>query len=103
DKDIVHHILLLIQSESEIFKLAELKEELISYLNFLLLEDHNKLVHLLYRVDVDEDKLRKLLEENKEKDAAVIIADLLIQRQMEKASSNSLFKPGEQNSSEERW
>lgn len=82
---------------------AEMKERLIFYINHLLLHDFNKLVQILYRVDVDEKKLKVLLQENKETDAAVIIADLLLQRQEEKIKTKQEFKPSDDIPDEEKW
>jgi hypothetical protein len=81
----------------------EMKEQLICYINHLLLYDFNKLVQILYRVDVDEKKLKALLQENKETDAAVIIADLLLQRQEEKIKAKQEFKPDDDSPDEEKW
>lgn len=82
---------------------AEMKERLIFYVNHLLLHDFNKLVQILYRVDVDEKKLKTLLQENKGTDAAVIIANLLLQRQEEKIKAKQEFKPGDDIPEEEKW
>lgn len=82
---------------------VEMKEQLIVYINYLLLHDFNKLVQILYRVDVDEKKLKVLLQENKETDAAIIIADLLLQRQEEKIKTKQEFKPGDDIPEEEKW
>jgi hypothetical protein len=81
----------------------EMKEQLIAYINHLLLHDFNKLVQILYRVDVDEKKLKELLQQNKETDAAVIITDLLIQRQEEKIKAKEAFKSKDDIPSEEKW
>ena len=81
----------------------EMKEQLIFYMNHLLLHDFDKLVQILYRVDVDERKLKELLEQNRETDAAMIIADLLIQRQEEKIKSREAFKSNDDIPDEEKW
>jgi hypothetical protein len=81
----------------------EIKEQLISYINHLLLLDFNKLVQILYRVDVDEKKLKRLLRENKETDAAIIIANLLIERLEEKEKTKNIFKSGGDIPDEEKW
>ena len=80
-----------------------LRKELVAYINYLLLHDFSKLVSLLYRVDVPEQKLKKILQENPEKDAGDIIADLLIQRQEEKIALRRSFPPADHSSDEERW
>ncbi len=73
-------------------------------INYLILHDFNKLIYILYRADINETKLNKLLAENKKEDAGKIIAALFIQRHVEKIKSR------EENSSvntdiddEERW
>ena len=65
----------------------QLKEKLSSHINHLIQHDFQKLVAVLYRVDVDEMKLKNLLKENTEADAASIITDLLIERQLQKIKS----------------
>lgn len=81
----------------------ELRQELIEYVNNLLLHDFNKLVQLLYRIDVSEQKLKTVLSENPQTDAAVIITDLIIKRQEEKIKARQSFKPDADISEEEKW
>jgi hypothetical protein len=73
-------------------------------INYLIVNDFNKLISILYRADINENKLNKLLVENKKEDAGKIIAALFIQRQLEKIKSR------EENSSlnidideDEKW
>jgi len=85
---------------------SELNEQLIFYINHLLLHDFNKLVQILYRVDVNEKKLKELLQQNKNTDAALLIADLLIQRQEEKIKTREAFKSDNtagHTPDEEKW
>lgn len=56
-------------------------------INELIENDFQKLISVLYRMDVSEKKLKLLLEENKGLDAGLIIADLMIERQLEKIKS----------------
>ena len=56
------------------------KEKLIDYLNEFINHDFSKVVQLLYRIDVSEAKLKKVLHENPNEDAAHLIADLIIER-----------------------
>ncbi len=80
------------------------REWLAAIINELLNKDFQKLVSILYRVDVDEIKLRYLLAKNPDTDASVTIADLLIERQLQKmnvrASFKSQDKPIDEN---EKW
>ena len=56
-------------------------------INFMIVNDFNKLIYILYRADINEQKLNRLLAENKKEDAGKIIAALFIQRQLEKIKS----------------
>lgn len=56
------------------------KEKLIDYLNEFINQDFSKVVQLLYRIDVSEAKLKKVLHENPNEDAAGLIANLIIER-----------------------
>lgn len=80
-----------------------LKEQLSSHINFLIQSDFQRLVSILYRVDVSESKLKQLLKDNPDADAANIIADLLIERQLQKIRSRQEQLPDENISDEEKW
>jgi len=59
--------------------------EFASFLEHLLHNDPNKLIAILYRIDVSEKKLKQTLAENKQRiPEGQIIANLLIERQREK-------------------
>lgn len=72
------------------------KEDVIGLLAFqiekLIDSDFGRLVSILYRVDVSEKKLRDMLKQSEGKDAAYLIANLIIERQLQKIKSrNSNF------------
>lgn len=74
------------------------REKLIDYLNEFIKNDFSKVVQLLYRIDVSEHKLKKVLQENPESDAATLIADLIIERlaaakKARESFSNSTHSP----------
>lgn len=76
-------------------------EAFTNYIRHLILHDFNKLIQLLYRVDVDETKLKTLLKDSKE-DAAELIARMIIDRQIKKINTSVSFKPPDDDV-EERW
>lgn len=76
-------------------------EELSIKINELINTDFEKLVQLLYRVDVDESKLKRILQENAGTDAGKLIALLLIERQQQKLQSKKDSPPVDPN--EELW
>jgi hypothetical protein len=59
-------------------------QQLADYINQLILVNFERLVQLLYRIDVSEAKLKYLLKENPGEDAGKIIAVLIIERQIQK-------------------
>ena len=65
--------------------------------------DFNKLVNLLYRMDISEIKLRKLLDEYPESDAGVIISDLIIERQEQKIRSRKENSKPPNAGADELW
>ena len=80
---------------------AEVRNDLVVYINHLLLHDFPALVHLLYRIDVDEKKLRQLLHRHPDQDAAYMLADLILERMEQKHQHT--FIPRNNASDEERW
>lgn len=83
--------------------LKELKEKLAVHINHLINHDFQKLVSLLYRVDVNENKMRKLLEEKEGENAAGLIADLVIERQLQKIESRKNSSKDDSIPDEEKW
>ncbi|MEO5984139.1 MAG: hypothetical protein ABIP80_01460 [Ferruginibacter sp.] len=57
---------------------------LILKINELIQNNFNLLVQLLYRIDVDESRLKKVLSENASEVTAPLIAGLMIDRQLQK-------------------
>ena len=54
--------------------------DLIAFINDCIQHDFNKLVQLLYRIDVSEEKLKYILQLNPNEDAAKLIAAVIIER-----------------------
>ncbi len=79
------------------------RKQLIDYLNHLISNDFGKLVFLLYRADISEAKLKHLLSENNNQDAATVIANLLTEREREKELSRQQYRQNNQINEDERW
>lgn len=76
---------------------------LIEKINDLINNDLNQLYTVLYRLDISEKKLKHVLADQ-QANAAELIADLIIQRQIEKSEARQQFKQNHDNiSEEERW
>ena len=84
--------------------LEQLREKLSVHINELINHDFEKLVFHLYRIDVDEARMRALLANKAGENAGGLIADLIIERQLQKIKlkSESRHKPKEE-SGEEKW
>ncbi|MEO5593967.1 MAG: hypothetical protein ABIR15_13330 [Chitinophagaceae bacterium] len=84
---------------------AEMRQQLQAAVNQMIENDFQKLINVLYRIDVNERKLKYLLQENVGADAAVIIADLIIERQMEKIKARAAYtrQNDEDINEEEKW
>ena len=76
----------------EIISHEDLKHQISVFINDLILNDFQKLINILYKVDVDELKLKKILRENAGEDASVIIAQLIIERELQKIEIRKQFK-----------
>ena len=82
----------------------ELRQTLSASVNELILSDFDTLLQLLYRLDVDEKKILALLKENPGTDAGNTIADLIIERQVQKLKSRQQFSQQDNSiSEEEKW
>ena len=82
----------------------DIKERLSEHINSLIQSNFQKLVSVLYRVDVSETKLKALLQENSGLDAGNIIADLIIERQLQKIKTRRQFSQRGNNIDEnEKW
>ena len=84
--------------------LEEQEQAIIDKINLLIKMDMQKLVFILYRVDVNEKKMRVALEENSGTDAAKLIYQLIIEREEEKLISRKKNTPPfPASSAEEEW
>lgn len=76
-------------------KLDQFRKILIREVSYLLENNLEKLKWILYRVDVDEKKLKKALTEVPPADTPALIADMIITRQIKKAETRAAFKKNE--------
>ena len=82
----------------------EIRELLGQNVNDLIVNDFQKLVSLLYRIDINEARLKGLLKEENHEDAGRVIADLIIERQLQKIKTRQQFKQKDENISDaEKW
>lgn len=71
----------------------ELERELAEYLNNLLVRDYNKLITILYRIDISQEKAVAALAEYAEKESpGETLARLIIDRQLEKLITRRKYR-----------
>ena len=70
---------------------AELQHDLTVFINDLILNDFQRLVTILYKVDVDENRLKNILKAEAGRDAAEIIAVLILERERQKIRTRKEF------------
>jgi hypothetical protein len=66
---------------------SQLRETLVKTFEYLVEDDFQKLLQILYKADVDQYKLKALLENTEGKSSAEIIADAYIERQKAKVAT----------------
>ncbi len=79
------------------------RASLVDAINHLIVHDFEQLVSLLYRIDVNEAKIKLLLQNNPDTNAAELMADAIIDRLAEKERSRAAFKQPPPNDDDERW
>ena len=82
--------------------IEELKLALSGYINYLISNDFNKLMRILYRVDVSEKTLKINLQKQ-ESDPGTIIAEMIIERQLQKNKTRNQFKIIDDIPENEKW
>jgi hypothetical protein len=100
-----------VATEQSPLRKKELEQQLKRLIEHLLLNDFERLVWILYKVDIDELKLKQLLKEQSHAENSAsspaetsqIITDLIISRQREKADSRKRFSKNEDIDENEKW
>jgi hypothetical protein len=83
---------------------GELQQKLAEHINNVINSDFDKLLQLLYRMDIDEMKLRAVLSSHPDRNAGEMIAELMIERQLQKVKSRREFDRRDNNIDEnEKW
>lgn len=80
------------------------KAVLVDKVNQLILSGFEKLVSILYRLDVSEQKINAVLKQNAGEDAAGLIVDLMLERAAAKIKSRQQFSQRDDTiDDEEKW
>lgn len=79
---------------TDLTSLEDFRKYLTEKLKFLLDEKFDTLVNILYRIDINEKKLSQLFSGNNRNSIPSVLADLIIERQLQKIKLRKLYKEG---------
>ena len=104
DEQVQQEIIQLISEDlSTQTSLTVFKEKLAACINDLINHDFEKLIHVLYRLDVSQKKLKSTLVSSSS-NAGMLIAEMIIERQVQKIKTREQFRQQNSNfSDEEKW
>ncbi len=80
--------------ETTQISIDRLKKLLIERINYLLDHDFNRLLNVLYRIDISEEEFKKALQLPRNKEMLLRLADLIIERQKQKAITRLKYRQG---------
>lgn len=82
----------LLLPEQEILDITQLQEKLSAKTLDLLHHDFEKLLQIFYRIDVSQKKFEAVMQNNSLPEVARQLADLAIERQIEKVAWRNRYK-----------
>jgi hypothetical protein len=91
-----------IEKETGIILQQNWQEAFQDYINHLIQTNFEKLVFLLYRIDVNETKIKSLLQQ-KSNSSAAVITQAIIERLEEKKETRKKYCSNNNLSEEEKW
>ena len=92
-----------LEKETGIILTNNFRVELAAFVNHLINTDFEKLVFLLYRIDVSESTIKQLLALPSANNAGELIADAIIKRQLQKIESRLQFKQDINIAEKDKW
>ena len=98
----------IIQSLSAEFEIMkpmpeDFMQHLADSINYLIDHNFSRLLQILYRLDINESRLKEMLAENPGHDAGLIIAGLVVERERQKILSRSEFKRNDDIPDDLKW
>jgi hypothetical protein len=79
---------------TDIVSLEEFRKYLTEKLKFLLDNKFDMLVNILYRIDINEKKLSQLFSGKNRDSIPTTLANLIIERQLQKINLRKMYKEG---------
>jgi hypothetical protein len=88
----------------DIPSLESLQIALTVHINDLIVNNFEKLIYILYRIDISEKLIKQLLQEATDTSAGETIAKAIIERQLHKITLRQTFtQPSDIDCDEEKW
>jgi hypothetical protein len=88
---------------SETVSADELLQELAACVNKLINSDFSKLIAILYRIDIPETAVATVLQQQAGTDAGILIAQLILERQLQKQLMREQFTTQRVIPDDEKW
>jgi hypothetical protein len=82
---------------------SKLLQELAVAINHLIQTDFAQLINILYRIDISERTLKETLQQEANEDAGLLIARLIIERQLQKQKVRAQFRSQENIPDDDKW
>lgn len=99
----VKNVSLVFDMESFDIRLEEFQIKLRERVAELLQKDFARLINILYRLDVNEEKLKSEIYNQHASDAAELISKLIIERQLEKLQTRWQQRSNENIPDADKW
>ena len=74
--------------------MQEFREKLRMLINYMLDNEFEKLLNAMYRLDINEEKFKLVLSNQESPDVGLDIADLVIEREMQKVITRRKYREG---------
>lgn len=92
------------ESSEQLLTLEQLSAtQLADFINDLIERDFSRLIQLLYRLDVSEDKLKSVLIENPTGDAGMMMAQIIMERIAQREKTKDMFRNDGEIPEAEKW
>ncbi|NEM98332.1 hypothetical protein [Pontibacter burrus] len=89
------HLQLLFESEDDLNQsesILQLEQAVAQAVLHLLQQDLNRLLNILYRVDVDERQVKQAMKAATQEEVALQVARLIIKRELQKAQTRFIYR-----------
>jgi len=81
-------------SNEDIKNIEEMKKYLSTKIKILLEEKYDSLINILYRIDIADRKIEEVFTSERNENIPSKIADLIIERQLQKVRYRKMYKEG---------